>query len=45
MENTEEMVRLLESINAKLDYLTAAMPDLSKIEDLLEKILKELKKK
>ena len=43
MENSDEIVRLLESIDGKLDYLMGAPPDLDKIEKLLEKILQELK--
>ena len=45
MENSDEIVRLLESIDNKLDYLMGSTPDLEKIEKLLEKILQELKKK
>jgi len=45
MNDSEEIIELLKQINSNLGYIVASLPDLDKTEALLEKILKELKKK
>jgi len=45
MDNSEQILELLRQISSDLGYLVSTMPDLNKIESLLEKILAELKKR